>query len=74
MTAHPSTSTVTATVDLARPGSPKEVHVKMRLPTEHLLQSATVNGRAAVIGGLHHDTVVVPTAGARQFEVVAKYS
>ncbi len=74
MTAHPATSTVTATVDLARPGAPKEVHVKMRLPAEHTLQSATVNGRAAIIGGLHHDTVVVPTAGARQFEVVAKYS
>jgi hypothetical protein len=65
---------VTATVELARPGAPREVHVKMRLPVGNTLQSATVDGRPATIGGLHHDTVIVNTGSSKKFEVAGHYS
>ncbi len=74
MAANAAAKTITATVDFARAGGPKEVHLKMRLPAGNTLQSATVNGKAAVIGGPHRDTVIVATAGGRQFEVVGRYS
>jgi hypothetical protein len=59
----------TASITLARAGAPKELHVKFRLPVEHTLQSATVNGRPARIGGLHNDTVIIPTRNERHFEI-----
>jgi hypothetical protein len=74
MSAKMAAKRVTATVTLPHAGSPKEVHLKMRLPAEHTLRSATVNGRPATIGGLHRDTVVIPTGTARQFEVVGEFS
>jgi hypothetical protein len=63
---------VTAGVALARAGAPKELHVKMRMPGQ--LQRATVNGKAATLGGPHNDTVIVPTGTARQFEIVGEFS
>jgi len=64
---------VNAMIELARDGAPREVHLKMRLPVGSALQSATVNGRAATIGGAHADTVVIGTSGARRFSVVGVY-
>lgn len=66
--------TVRAEIELARPGSPREIQVKFRLPKTHPLRSLTVNGRPAQIGGVHRDTAIVPTANARSFEVVGEYS
>jgi hypothetical protein len=71
---HPSAKQVTATVELQRPGSPKEVHVKLRLPNGSALQTATVNGRAATIGGPHSDTVLISAIDESRFEIVAKYN
>ena len=55
-----------ATVELARPGAPKELHVKLRVPGG--LKSPMVNGRPATIQG---DTVVIPTGAERRFEITA---
>jgi hypothetical protein len=63
---------VTAKVELARPGEPKELHVKLRLPSEHSLQSISVNGATATAGGPHKDTVVIKTGSAKEFEVVGQ--
>ena len=71
---HPESKSVVATVELARPGAPKELQVKLRMPRESAVTSATVNGRRAVIGGAHGDTVVVPTERVRRFEIVGRYS
>jgi len=71
---NPQTKSVTATVDLARAGAPKELHVKLRMPLAEAAKSATVNGSAAVIGGVHRDTVIIQTGGQRHFEVVGQYS
>lgn len=71
---HPESKTVTATVDLARSGAPKELHVKLRMPVANAVKSATVNGRPAVIGGVHNDTVVISTGSARRFEIAGVYS
>ncbi len=62
---------VTATVELARPGAPKEMHVKFRMPADRAVKSATVNGRAA---SLRNDTVVIATGSERRFEVVGQWS
>jgi hypothetical protein len=75
MSAKMASKRVTATVALPRTGTPpKEIHLKMRLPAEHTLRSATVNGRAAAIGGAHGDTVVIATGSARQFDVVGEFT
>lgn len=66
--------TVVATVELARPGAPKEIHVKLRTPKNTPVKSATVNGRAAQIGGKNNDTVVIHTGNEKHFEVVGQLS
>jgi len=61
---------VVAKVQLARPGAPKEIQVKLRLPLSSSLKSVTVNGRTATLGGTHNDTVIVQTGSEKAFEVV----
>ncbi len=70
----PQSKSVVATVELARAGAPKELHVKLRMPPANAVKTATVNGRAATIGGVHNDTVIVPTGNERHFEVIGSYS
>lgn len=65
---------VRAEIQLARPGSPKEIQIKFRLPKSHQLQTAMVNDRATQIAGMHGDTVTVNTANAMNFEVVAAFN
>jgi hypothetical protein len=57
---------------LARPGAPKEIHVKLRVPRQNPIKTATVNGRPGTLGGPHKDTVIIRTGGERQFEVVGR--
>jgi hypothetical protein len=66
----PQSKSVVATVDLARAGAPKELHVKLRMPLSSAVSKATVNGKPAVIGGIHNDTVVIQTGNEKHFEVV----
>ena len=72
--AKPENNTVTAGVELARAGSPKEIQVKLRVPKNTPLRSATVNGRPAKLAGKDGDTVVIATGRERQFEVVGQLS
>jgi DUF1680 family protein len=65
----PEAKTVTATVELARAGAPKEIHVRLRMPRQSPVRTVTVNGRPAVLSGLHNDTVVINTGTGRHFEV-----
>ncbi len=61
-----------AQVTLARPGTPKEIQVKFRLPQRQMLEKARVNGRPARIGGRYHDTVILSTGSEQQFEIVVQ--
>jgi hypothetical protein len=70
----PQSKSVVATVELARAGAPKELHVKLRMPPANAVKTATVNGRPAAIGGVHNDTVIVQTGNERHFEVIGLYS
>ena len=63
-----------AIVDLERPGSPKELQVKFRLPKQNRLHKATTNGWPAVIGGLHNDSVIIQTHSERHFEIAVEYT
>jgi hypothetical protein len=57
-------------VELARAGTPKEIHVKLRMPKQTPVRAVTVNGRPATLGGAHGDTVIIATGAERRFEVV----
>jgi hypothetical protein len=70
----PQSKSVVATVELARAGAPKELHVKLRMPLANAVKTATVNGKRATIGGVHNDSVIVRTGSERRFEVVGQYS
>jgi hypothetical protein len=65
----PEAKTVTATVELARAGAPKEIYVRLRMPRQSPVRTVTVNGRPAVLSGPHNDTVVINTGTGRHFEV-----
>jgi hypothetical protein len=70
--AQPSANRVRATVELERPGSPKQLQVKLR--TGHRLRNVTVNGRPAKLGGAHNDTAIFETGHEKHFEVIGEYS
>jgi hypothetical protein len=70
----PQSKSVAATVELARAGAPKELHLKLRMPLANAVKTATVNGKPATLGGLHNDTVLVQTGSEKRFEVVGHYS
>jgi hypothetical protein len=59
-------------VELSGTSLPREVHFKLRLPKNVPLQSVTVNGQPAAMGGIHQDTVIISTAGKRSFQVVGR--
>ncbi len=73
MKANLSAKIVTANVELAQPGRPKEIHVKLRLPVQNALRDIAFNGKAASLGGRHNDTVIIRTENEKQFEVVGKW-
>jgi hypothetical protein len=74
MAGDPAAKRIKAGVKLSPGAPPAELHVTMRLPSGNALQSATFNGKAAAIGGLHKDTVVIQTAGQRNFDITGQYS
>ena len=72
LAAAPASKSVVASVELARPGAPKEINVKLRVSKQNRLRSVTVNGRAAQLSGKHADTVIVSTGDEKYFEVVGQ--
>ncbi|HKS80480.1 MAG TPA: hypothetical protein VJR23_03165 [Candidatus Acidoferrales bacterium] len=74
MKANPEEKTISATIELARAGAPKEVQLKLRAPKSMKLQSATVNGKEAKIGGTQDDVVLIAPGAEKRFEVVAHFS
>jgi hypothetical protein len=73
LAAKPESKSVVASVELARPGTPKEIQVKLRVAKQSPLTSVTVNGRPATLGGMHGDTVIIATGNERNFEVIGRY-
>lgn len=74
LVAKPANKSVVATVELARPGAPKEIQVKLRVPKQMSLLSVTVNGRRSQLSGKYGDTVVITTGAEKHFEVVGQLS
>jgi hypothetical protein len=72
LAAKTASKSVVATVELSRSASPKEVQVKLRMPVDSAVKSATVNGRPAVLGGVHGDTVIFQPGSEKRFEVVGQ--
>jgi hypothetical protein len=68
----PTAKSVIATVELAQPGRPKEIQVKLRTPRQMPLGKVTVNGRPATLGGRHNDTISIATGTGKYFEVVGQ--
>lgn len=67
----PGEKKIAATVELAHPGLPKQVHLKLRVPVDCKLQSATVNGHPVNLTGTQHDVVIIETRSEQHFDVVA---
>jgi hypothetical protein len=65
---------IQARIDLERPGSPKEIQVKLRLPKQYALRKPIVNGRPAAIGGLNNDSVIVQTDREQHFQISAEFA
>ncbi len=74
LVAMPEAKSIAASFELARSGSPKEVHVKLRLPAQNKLLKVRVNGRAANLSGPRNDTAVIQTRNESRFEVVGEFS
>ena len=74
LAAKPSSKSIVGQVELSGERVPKEVQFKLRLPLQTTLQSVTVNGQPASLGGPHKDTVIVATKNERRFEVVGQLS
>jgi hypothetical protein len=74
MVTDPRINRVTAKVELANGAAPQELHVKLRLPLHWKMESVSVNGRPASLGGAKKDTVIIATAKERTFEVAGLYS
>jgi hypothetical protein len=74
LVAKPEAKQVVGNVELSGGAAPKEVHFKLRVPAQMPLQSVTVNGQPASLGGIHRDTVVITTNSKRQFEVIGRFS
>jgi hypothetical protein len=74
MAADISAKQIHAQVTLERPGAPKELQVKFRLPAPYNLRQATVNGRPAKLGGSHGDTAIFQTEAQKQFELTAEFA
>jgi hypothetical protein len=74
LSAKSSVKSVVGQVELSGESAPKEAHVKLRLPLQTVLQSVTVNGQPASLGGVHKDTVIITTKNERRFEVVGRWS
>jgi hypothetical protein len=66
----PAAKRVVANIELARASAPKEVHLKLRLPADQPVRSATVNGRPVPLAGLRGDTAIFQPGNDRRFEVV----
>ncbi|HKF53447.1 MAG TPA: hypothetical protein VKB26_14120, partial [Candidatus Acidoferrales bacterium] len=74
MNADATAKKISATIDLEQPGAPKELHVKFRMPEGNTLQTVTVNGRPAKLGGTHNDVAVFSTGASKHFDVVARFA
>ncbi len=73
MAADPAAKKVSATVELPPERSPKELHVKLRLPLTNRLGRVAVNGQPGTLGGPHGDTVIIQTHNVKHFEVVGEF-
>ncbi len=74
LVAMPAAKSIAASVELSRSGSPKEVHVRLRLPAQNKLLKVKVNGRTATLRGPRNDTVIIQTRNGNRFEVVGEFS
>jgi hypothetical protein len=61
-------------VEFTGASTPKQLHFKIRLPAGSTLQSVSVNGTPATVGGIHRDTVIIATGTQKMFEVVGQFN
>jgi hypothetical protein len=72
MVYNPVSKKVSAVVELARAGFPKEIHVKLRMPKQTPIRAVMVNGSSAKLSGPHNDTVIITTGAVKRFEVIGE--
>lgn len=72
LAAKPNAKSVIGHVELSGAKAPSEVHFKLRLPLQTVVQKVTVNGHPATLEGIHRDTVIITTKNEKTFEVVGQ--
>jgi hypothetical protein len=65
---------VVGQVEFTGASTPKQLHFKIRLPAGSTLESVSVNGTPATVGGIHRDTVIIATGTQKMFEVVGQFN
>jgi hypothetical protein len=71
--AEPEARTVRAEVEFSKPDPTPEQHLTLRVPEGKRLQTATVNGEPARLGGSRGETVIIKPAAVKRFSVNARY-
>jgi hypothetical protein len=74
LAAKPNAKSVVGHAELSGTRAPSEVHFKLRLPLQTIVQKVTVNGQPATLEGIHGDTVIIRTKNEKRFEVVGQLS
>ncbi len=72
LSASPETKTIKSTINLERPGSPKELHVKLRLPAGRKVTRVVVNNRETAIG--NDQTIAILTGSEKHFDITATHT
>src|SRR3984957_10704445 len=72
LNAKPDAKSIAGQVELTGTKLPREVHFKLRLPSNTPLQSVSVNGKPASLGGIHKDTVIISTMNQKSFRIAGQ--
>lgn len=72
LAADQKTKIIAGEIDLQGETAPKEIHFKLRLPTQWQLSEVTVNGQPTSLQGAHNDTILIQTGKERKFEIAGR--
>jgi hypothetical protein len=72
LNAKPDAKSIAGQVELTGTKLPREVHFKLRLPSNTPLQSVSVNGKPASLDGIHKDTVIISTMNQKSFRIAGQ--
>jgi hypothetical protein len=73
LVANTGKKTLRVIVELAKPGSPREVQLTLRVPAGSKLREVNVNGRSAELSGPRKEVLFLKSGDEREFAISAHY-